>query len=303
MDRDFFNLFLDKTEFPPAAKAQLMNAFGIIQSNYAIEFLTLAEDYKDAAFCAEKVEGRLKQFAAISAINEYTLWALLLIHTAKYTRGLYAQKGIDETIFWDTFTDLRYKAIECKDVKGVWGIFVAEWYRKFFTCDIIKLGRLEYENSHYYYDTPYSFGDIELFKSEEIAVKSVHIPGAPEPFDKAARLDSYRKAYEFFKDELKGGPLVCICHSWLLYPEYKNILPEKSNIVSFMGDFDVFASHDQERFEDGWRVFADKSNLPPKKLPESTSLQRAFKKHLINGGKVGCGYGVLIFDGENIINI
>jgi len=198
---------------------------------------------------------------------------------------------------------LRYKAIGCKAVKGVWGIFVAEWYRIFFTCDIIKLGRLEFENNHYYYDTPYSFGDIRLFNSEDIAVKSIHIPGAPEPFDKEARLDSYRKAYEFFKDELKGKPLVCICHSWLLFPEYKSILSPKSNIVSFMGDFDVFASHEQEKFEDGWRVFADKSELPPKKLPENTSLQKAFKKHLINDGKVGCGYGVLIFDGEKIINI
>ena len=53
------------------------------------------------------------------------------------------------------------------------------------------------------------------------------------------------------------------------FPEYKNILSPKSNIVSFMGDFDVFASHEQENFEDGWRVFADKSQLPPKKLPEN----------------------------------
>ena len=303
MDREFFNLFLDKTIFPDEAKADLLRAFGIVQSNYGMEFLELADCYKTQKFNADKVEEQIKSLADISAINEYTLWALLLIHTAKYTHRLYAEKGIGEDIFWDTFTDLRYKAIECKDVKGVWGIFVAKWYRKFFTCDIIKLGRLEYENNHYYYDAPYSFGDIELFKSEDIAVKSVHIPGAPEPFDKEARLDSYRKAYEFFKEELGGKPMICICHSWLLFPEYKSILSPKSNIVSFMGDFDVFASHEQENFEDGWRVFADKSQLPPKKLPENTSLQKAFKKHLIKGGKVGCGYGVLIFDGEKIINV
>ncbi len=75
---------------------------------------------------------------------------------------------------------------------------------------------------------------------------------------------------------LEGKPMVCICHSWLLFPEYKNILLPKSNIVSFMGDFDIFASHEQEKFEYGWRVFADKSELTPKKLPENTSLQKAF---------------------------
>ncbi len=303
MDRGFFNLFLEKTKFPQAAKEELLKAFGVIQSNYAMEFLAMAEEYADGGFYEAKVKHRIDELQAISFINSFTLWAVLLIHTAKRTLKLYGQMGRDEELFWDTFTDMRYKALECKEVKGVWGIFVAEWYRKFFTGDIVKLGRLEFENNHYYYDLPYSFKDVQLFKSESIAVKSVHIPGAPEPFDKEARLDSYRKAYEFFKDELKGGPMICICHSWLLYPEYKGILSPKSNIVSFMGDFDVFASHDQEHFEDGWRVFADKSHLPHKKLPENTSLQRAFKNHLINEGKVGCGYGVLIFDGEKIINV
>lgn len=303
MDREFFTLYLDKAQYPEEAKKELLRAFGIIQSNYGIEFLNLACDYKDLGFYAEKVAEQIESLAKISGINSFTLWAVLLIHTAKLTRNLYAQKGIDDAIFWDTFTDLRYKAIECKKVKGVWGVFVAEWYRKFFTCDIIKLGRLEFENCEYYFDAPYSFGDIRLLKGKDAVVKSVHIPGAPEPFDKAARMDSYRKAYDFFKDELQGKPLVCICHSWLLYPEYKGILSPNSNIVSFMGDFDVFASHDQEKFKDGWRVFADQSEKAAKDLPENTSLQRAFKNHLINGGKVGCGYGVLIFDGDKIINI
>ena len=303
MDRQFFNLFLEKTEFCDDAKANFLGVFDRIAGSYSSEFIAIAEDYKNQGFYQAKVDNQVNDLAELSGVNKFTLWAVLLIHSAKYTLGLYAQKAIDEAIFWDTFTDIRYKAIECKEVRGVWGVFVAEWYRKFFSCDIIKLGRLEYENNHYYYDIPYSFGDFELFKSEDIAVKSIHIPGSPEPFDKEARLDSYRKAYEFYKDELNGKPMIFICHSWLLYPNYNDILSPKSNIVSFMGDFDVFASHDQEKFEDGWRVFADKSNLPPEQLPENTSLQKAFKNYLINGGKVGCGYGVMIFDGEKIINI
>ncbi len=302
MDRDFFNLFLEKTNFPQEAKDVLLKAFDIIQSNYAMEFLTMAEDYANSEFYYTSVKSQIDELSGTSFINIYTLWAVLLIHSAKHTFKKYGEKGWSEELFWATFADLRYKAYECKKVKGVWGVFVPDWYRKFFTCDIIKLGRLEYENNNYYYDDPYSFGKIKLEKSPDIAVKSVHIPESEEPFDKAARLDSYRKAYEFFKDELKGGPMVCICHSWLLYPEYKSILSPTSNIVSFMGDFDVFAKHVQEKFEDGWRVFADQSEKPACDLPENTSLQRAFKNHLMRGGKVGCGYGVLIFDGEKIIN-
>ncbi len=303
MDREFFNLFLDKAQFPEDAKAAFLKAFGNIQSNYGIEFLNLAKEYKEWGFYSDKVAEKVDALAQQSGINEFTLWGVLLVHSAKFAQRTFAEKGLSDQLFWDSFTDLRYKAIECKDVKGVWGIFVAEWYRKFFSADIIKLGRLEFENNCYYFDTPYSFKGIQLFKDCDIKVKSVHIPGAPEPFDKEARLDSYRKAYEFFKDEFKGEPMICICHSWLLYPEYKKILPQQSNIVSFMGDFDVFASHEQESFSDGWRVFAGDCDKSVEDLPEKTSLQRAFKKHLIEGGSVGCGYGVLIFDGEKIINV
>ena len=75
-------------------------------------------------------------------------------------------------------------------------------------------------------------------------MRCIHIPSSGEPFDREARLASYKMAYDFFREELAGGPLVCVCHSWLLYPGYKEVLKPTSNIVSFMGDFDIVEAED-----------------------------------------------------------
>ena len=101
---------------------------------------------------------------------------------------------------------MKYKAIECKNVQGVWGNFVAHWYPIFFSNDIVKLGRLEYENVTYEGEVPYEKNGYVVRPGDK--VKSVHIPSSGEPFDQAARLASYKKAYQFFKEELQGGPLV-----------------------------------------------------------------------------------------------
>ena len=38
-----------------------------------------------------------------------------------------------------------------------------------------------------------------------------------------------------------------------------------------------------------------------KKWPEDTSMRRAFKNHVLSGGKTGHGHGIIVFDGEKIV--
>ena len=95
---------------------------------------------------------------------------------------------------------------------------------------------------------------------------------------------------------------MCVCHSWLLYPPYGEILSPTSNIVSFQRDFDITGQEASEEFDDSWRLFGGDYKKPLEDLPERTSMQRAFKNYLLAGGKAGEGRGVLIFDGEKIAN-
>ena len=68
-----------------------------------------------------------------------------------------------------------------------------------------------------------------------------------------------------------------------------------------MNDFNLISSEEKDKFGDAWRVFGKSAELAPEQWDENTTLQKAFKKHILNGGKTGGGYGVVVFDGEKIV--
>lgn len=300
MDREFLALFLTETHFPPEAADFLLGAFTTLGEKGQQEALDGAVEYFYAQDLSIRlVEPLIGEMAAESGLSPYTVWLLFLIAASQPAQGLYHSRGVPEEVFWATFEDMKYKALECKAVYGVWGCFVAFWYPIFFSGDIVKLGRLEYETTVYDEDQPYEKDGIALKKGDPIL--SIHIPSSGEPFDQAARLASYKLAYDFFQKERNGGPLVCQCGSWLLYPPYREILSPTSNIVSFQEDFDIAFSEEEEKFHDNWRVFGADFEKPVAELPEKTSMQRAFKSWLLAGKKTGEGFGILVFDGERIV--
>lgn len=301
MNKEFLQLLMEKTEFPAEARKFLLESADVLLGAGQGEAMVgTVEFFYDNDFSIDLTRPMIEDMAEKAGLSPYTVWMLFLIEAAQNAREDFRRRGISEDIFWASFADLKYKVLECKELHGVWGTFVAFWYPIFYSCDLVKLGRLEFENRTFEEDTPYVKNGYIVKKGDK--VKSIHIPSSGEPFDEAARMDSYRRAYEFFKDELDGRPLVCLCHSWLLYPEYKKILSPSSNIVAFQEDFDIVRQDDRETFGDAWRLFGADYQKPTEELPEKTSMQRAFKKHLLAGGTTGEGLGILIFDGEKIVN-
>ena len=301
MDLDFMKLLMNKTGFPQEAGEEALRcAAALAQSGQEAALDSGVDSFYRQDLNIQLAEPLIQTIAREGGVHPYTVWLLFLIQAAKPAVASYLEKGVPEDLVWETFRDLKFKVMECKNVQGVWGNFVAFWYPIFYSCDILKLGRLEFENTVYKEDTPYVWGEYVIRPGDP--VKSVHIPSSREPFDQAARLDSYKRAYGFFKEELQGKPLVCVCDSWLLYPRNREILSPTSNIVSFSSDFDVIRWKESEEFHDAWRVFGGEYQNPPADLPENTSMQRAFKKWLMEGKKTGSGFGVLLFDGEKILN-
>lgn len=294
MNRDFLQLFLEKTGFPGEAREAYRQAVEKLDGEAmdgAIQF------YYENDFSTKLTQPLVEDMAESAGLSPYTVWGLLLAFAAEIARRSYLEKGISEEIFWDTFCDLRYKALECRENYGVWGTFVAFWYPIFYRCDIVKLGRLEYETI-IYDGPPRAAGGYSIRPGAKVL--NIHIPSSGEPFDRTSRLASYRQAYEFFRELRKDGPLVCLCHSWLLYPEYRGVLPKTSNILSFMDDFTILEI-DDGGFDDAWRIFGPKAEGPAAELPERTSMQRAFKQYLLSGGKTGAALGLLLFDGEKLV--
>ena len=92
------------------------------------------------------------------------------------------------------------------------------------------------------------------------------------------------------------------CHSWLLHPALKEILPPNSNILKFSKDYEVLRVDNRDPFREAWRIFyCDCDTCKIEDYPENTSLQKSVKKWLMDGNKLGSALGALVFDGENIL--
>lgn len=248
----------------------------------------------------KELEEKNKELAEKLGEHEYVLALFLLFISAKQMHENYAAKGIDEQIFWDTISDIRYKMDECKAVHGIWGIFVLGWFANFYRLIRFCLGRMQYDLWTYFLKKPYQKYGFNIDETHKAL--SCHIPSSGAPFDKESRLESYKKAFDFTAKIEGFRPLVIVCNTWLFYKEHENFLPKNSNILDFMQDFDITHSEDVEGFPDAWRIFGKDHKKNPDEWPTKTAMQRAFAGRIKAGKPVGTGQGVLIFDGEKIVN-
>ena len=244
---------------------------------------------------------KLTVLAKKYSIDENTLHFVFLLLSAETLYKRYLKQGISEEIFYDTIKDLKYKLIECIDCKGYVGTFVPHWFERFYRLERFALGRFQYD----FTDTDREIvtpGGVRIKKGTKVLF--LHIPSSGVPLTDDVRMDSYKKAYDFFKDTsyVKNGKIVFVCHSWLLYKKHYEFLPQNSNILKFMNDFYIYDGYISETNEDLWRIFGKYEKAPACELPEDTSLKRAYKKWLCDGNKTGGGAGVIVFDGEKIIN-
>ena len=227
-----------------------------------------------------------------------SIYMVFLLANLDKMKQVYKEKGIDEALFFDMVKDLKYKLDECKKVYGIYGARSFYWYYKIFGGEIVSLGRFQYQKDKFYGEN-YTWGDITLTSDDDVV--RFHIPSSGA-MTREMRLDSYKRAFEYYGKK-KGEYLVITCVSWLLYPENRSIYPAGSNLLDFMDDFDITDSAEHENpFPNAWRVFGMDFNGDTSILPDKTTLQKNYIEWLKLGNKVGTGMGVIIFDGEKIVN-
>lgn len=295
-NQNFLINLMEKISFPNESKPVFINLYHNVISNpdYKNQLNLSIEKYmnQDSVEAFQGIDDLAKEMD----VHSYTMSMLLLILCAKPLKEQYCKKEIAEDIYWNTMKDLSYKLKECYQIHGIWGTFVRDWYLKFYQMERFTLGRMQYEFSTFMLDN-YENNGITVHKGDKIL--NMHIPSSGS-FSKEIRLDSYKKAYSFYKDEFDEKPIPFVCSSWLLYPAYKNVLPKHSNIRSFMDDFSYIYGETSEKFHDAWRIFGKNFDSKQEDLPTDTTLQKVFAKHLKSDGKTGTGYGVFLFDGEKI---
>ncbi len=300
---DHFKMLEKHLEFPADAIADIEKIVNKIDSCEKLneKFTKIVEDFFTPK--AHSIGEYLKKIDGLAfgyRFKRYTFHLVFLMVCAERLHELYKENNISEEIYFESVNDIKYKFKECVDCKGVNGVFVAWWATEFFSLERFGLGRYQYDMSTY--------GEEDFTTSAGITIKKgdktlgFHIPSSGVPLTDEVRLDSFKKAYEFFTDFRRDdGLMIFECGSWLIYPPYKDFLPENSNILKFIGDFEIVEAHESEKFGDAWRVFGKYGYKSPKHWPEDTSMRRAFKKHILAGGKTGHGHGIIVFDGEKIV--
>lgn len=212
---------------------------------------------------------------------------LLFLLLCPHLEVLYRQKGLPADWFAGVARDLRSKLNECYAVRGIWGSFVADWFVRFFAIDRFVPGRLQFE----LIAIPESYCPEGFAHMAGQPAVNVHIPSGA-PLRREAVRESMWAAAKLFADRFPEGKVLFICHSWLLFPGHREMLPESSGIRGFMEEFTLAGSYEDPTGHDLWRIFHTDHVSDIDSLPQNTSLQRAYVAWMKAGKGVGGGLGI-----------
>ncbi len=167
----------------------------------------------------------------------------------------------------------------------VWGIIWGMWrfLDRIIDGRIVRLGCLEFEVKGV--DKTIDSEEIYLLKGRSLII-NIHIP-EQEHLELSNCTASLKQAAAYFHPI----PPIFYCDSWLMAPVLQKLLPADSRIVQFQKLFTILET-DAENRQMEERIFDDIMD-DPNDYEEMTSLQRSAKAHLVNGGKLGTGIGIL----------
>ena len=246
----------------------------------ALELELDEEDYQH--MCNLYQENHDNYYRYILTRKNSAVWFLLIYsRMACEVYDKYSALGISEDIFWATFKDITFWCDNYEQENGEIGLGAYEWFHRHIDMTLFRLGRLQFEPMV----MEYTVGDEYDRIPKEYSVINIHIPQG-EPLIWCECEKSIHQAIEIW-----GKDILYVCHSWLLYPNLKEILSEISNIREFSRHFHVIQIDFRER-EAEWRIFG-KVLKNVSDYPEKTERQRRAKEYLLKGKCLGNGWGIL----------
>jgi len=286
--------FLREYGYPDEEKTILEERYDALFSKQ--EVLGLFEEMRTRFLQApdEKYTYWIKESERLAekyGVSPYTLHLLLLILLSESSKEIYAERRVPPEMWHDNMRDLKYVNDTCILLKGVYGINCPEWYRRFFAATRFTFGKLQFETDRL--GKEYEKDGMRLHPDDKVIY--IHIPRTGErlmPEDVDA---SCAAASAFFRERFGMRNTIFACHSWLLYPENKKMLSEKSNLHSFISRFEIIDVVEDPDYKEIWRLFDMEYKGDPSALPQDTSLRRAYADRIRENKPLGVALGVWVY--------
>lgn len=280
--------FCETYGFDPAAASHFAAQYQILKSHadaYGVFCRQLEACRADRGFDHGPVFENLHGLQETTGIHPYTIDMLYLLCLLPDLEEQYGREGIPTRFFHSFVENLKQAACNCQKIHGVWGTDIAWWLIDFFKLKLFSIGRLQFKRRKLRKAMGgYAEGSYYI---------DVHIPGGA-PLTPALCAASYAEAAAFFRGRYGMEHILFGCHSWLLSPELRTILPENSNILAFARDYTIL----QTRMDPTSSAVSFIFHVPGvpadlETLPEETSLQKALKTHLQGGKTINTAFGIL----------
>ena len=272
----------EELQIPCEARQFMIDVMEKLPWDIMSPFTEQLTDSSHAKEAWQKLVQYLAPFEGDSGMGQLAVY----LAAACQIRNKYKEVGISDSIFLDTMGCFKRFLEETKEITGNWIFDRGFWVWRQTSGLLFRLGTLEFE-----------YWQAEGILPEEIKENdmgiSVHIPSdAILTEEKLA--ESYDAMHTFWTEHEKqlcpmGKPRFVYCSTWLLSPELQKLLPENSGIRRFASEYRIYY---QNLENNGFYRWLYNGRKEMDTLPENTSLQRAVKKHLEAGGKIGIASGV-----------
>ena len=205
----------------------------------------------------------------------------VLAYMAPYALKKNEDRGISKEITVKTLKDINVWIENYFAKNNELGLGEFSWLIYHYTGDLFHLGRLQFRLEK----------SLDGIPECEYAIET-HIPQG-EALTEEKCLDAFIEAKEFFNKYFPQTQVkYFMCDSWLLNPNLAEILKPESNVVKFMKLWTPVPFVSDNSSQAIQRVFGfnfKRANLQD--APENTSLQKALKAYLLQGGTMDLTLG------------
>lgn len=273
----------------------------------------------DKAFflqCAEKVTQDFPSHEAAQRFGSGALEKfLLLCLIANYQnfREFYRREELPDSMFQAIRRDLPIWLETLEKDLGGYGLTprIFEWEVACITGGVKQIGRLQFNDIHYFQPRCSIYrredGSVETYPAFQKEnpkfpfltcgdkVVNLHIP-ADGPLSIPDCRHSIASIGRFVEERYPDYEYrALVCYSWLLDSQFRQLLPEKSNIVQFQDFGYCIPWRERDMTQEViWRLWGNAGlKLSPEQLPVNNTMTREVARFLRNGGHFHVGILVI----------